>query len=93
MLKWLPAAAILALAFPAYGQPACAPSKEIEAELQKQFQERRTAMGEMQAGGVLVIYATKDGKTWTAIREMPGGIGCFLTSGTDWKAVLVGRGA
>jgi len=93
MQKWLPAAAILALASPALSQPACAPSKEIEAELSKQYQERKIAVGEMQAGGVLVIYATNDGKTWTAIREMPGGIGCFLTSGTGWKVILVGRGA
>jgi len=94
MLKWLPAAALLLLAPPALAQPAaCGPTREVEAELARQFQERKIAAGEMKAGGILVIYATKDGSTWTAIREMPGGVSCFLTAGDGWRAVLVGRGA
>lgn len=85
-------AAALLLAPPALAQT-CAPTEAVEAELAKQFQERKTAAGEMRNGGVLVIYATKDGATWTAIREMPGGVSCILTSGEGWRAVLVGRGA
>ena len=93
MLKRLLAAAMVLPTLPALAQPACGPTKEFEAELSKQFQEARIAVGEMQAGGILVIYATRDGKTWTALREMPGGISCFLTSGERWRVVLVGRGA
>lgn len=85
-------AAALLLAPPALAQT-CAPTSQVAEEPLKQFQERKIAAGEMKAGGVLVIYATKDGSTWTAIREMPGGVSCFLTSGEGWRAVLVGRGA
>ena len=35
------------LASPALAQPACGPTAEVAAELLKQFQERRTATGEM----------------------------------------------
>ena len=92
MSKMLTAASLLLLAPPALAQT-CAPTHQVAEELLKQFQERKIAGGEMKAGGVLVIYATKDGSTWTAIREMPGGVSCFLTSGEGWRAVLVGRGA
>ena len=94
MLKWLPAAALLLLASPAVAQPAaCGPTREVEAELARQYQARRIAAGEMTAGGAIVVYASKDGATWTALREMPGGVSCFLTSGERWRVVLVGRGA
>lgn len=93
MLRWLPAAALLLLAFPALAQQACGPTREIEVELERQFQERKIATGEMRNGGVLVIYATKDGATWTAVREMPSGVSCLLGVGEKWRLVLVGRGA
>lgn len=85
------AAALLLLASPALAQQACGPTREVEAELERQFQERKIATGEMRNGGLLVIYATRDGATWTAVREMPGGVSCFLTSGEGWKMALVGR--
>ena len=69
MLKWLPAAALLLLASPAVAQPAaCGPTREVEAELARQYQARRIAAGEMTAGGAIVVYASKDGATWTALR-------------------------
>ncbi len=85
--------ALALLASPALAQPSCGPTPEVAAELLRQFQERRTATGEMQPGGVLVIYATRDGSTWTAIREMPDVVSCFLSAGEKWRQVIVGRGA
>lgn len=93
MLKWLPAAALLLLASPALAQQACGPTREVVAELARQFQERKIAAGEMRNGGLLVIYATRDGATWTAVREMPGGVSCLLGVGEKWRVVLVGRDA
>ena len=94
MRKWLPAAALLLLVSSALAQPAaCGPTREVEAELARQYQERRIAAGEMTAGGAIVVYASKDGATWTAIREMPGGISCVLAVGEGWRVVLAGRGA
>ena len=86
-------AAMLLSASPALAQQACAPTREVEAELARQYQERRVASGEMTAGGALVVYASKDGTTWTVLREMPGGVSCFVTSGERWRVVLAGRGA
>ncbi len=60
--------------------------------LLRQFQERKVATGEMRPGGTLVIYATRDGSTWTAIRELPDGVSCFLSAGVTWRSVIVGRG-
>lgn len=85
-------AAALLLAPPALAQT-CAPTSQVAEELLRQFQERRIATGEMQPGGTLVIYATRDGSTWTAIREMPDGVSRFLSAGEKWRQVIVGRGA
>jgi len=86
-------AALLLLASPALAQQTCGPTRELEAELARQFQERKIAAGAMRTVGVLVIYATRDGSTWTAIREMPDGVSCFLSAGEKWRQVIVGRGA
>lgn len=91
--EFFSAAALLLLAPPALAQQACGPTREIEAELERQFQERKIATGEMRNGGLLVIYATRDGATWTAVREMPGGVSCLLGVGEKWRVVLVGRDA
>ena len=62
MRKWLPAAALLLLASPTLAQPAaCGPTREIEAELVRQFQERKIAAGEMKAGGISCVLAVGEG--------------------------------
>ena len=61
MLKWLPAAALLLLASPAVAQQACGPTREVETELERQFQERKIAAGEMKAGGISCVLAVGEG--------------------------------
>ena len=92
-MRFVMAISALLLASPALAQPSCGPTPEVAAELLKQFQERRIATGEMRPGGTLVIHATRDGSTWTAIRELPDGVSCFLSAGEKWRQVIVGRGA
>ena len=61
MWKWLLAAALLLPAFPVLAQQACGPTREIEAELVRQFQERKIAAGEMKAGGISCVLAVGEG--------------------------------
>jgi hypothetical protein len=85
----LPAAlvALLPMAAVAQQPPACAPLPAIEAELAREYGVARVAAAADQRGFVLAIYATADGKTWTAIRVMADGSGCLLGSGSNWRAL------
>ena len=81
------AAALLLSAAPSLAQqpPGCAPLPMIEAELAREYSEARVATAADQRGFILAIYATKDGKTWTAIRVMADGMACLLGSGSNWR--------
>ena len=77
------------LSAPALAQqpPACAPLPMIEAEPAREYNEARVAAAADQRGFVLAIYATADGKTWTAISITADGSGCLLGSGSNWRAL------
>lgn len=69
----------------AYAQSPCYPMQKIE-EMAAKYGESPTSYGKMANGGTLVIWASKDGKTWTAVVITPDGkAGCIIgIDGTDW---------
>lgn len=70
---------------PSWAQMVCNDRKTAEKVLKHQFGERRAAFGVTNVGNLLVIYVSKDGKTWTAARLMPSGVVCLIGAGTDWQ--------
>jgi hypothetical protein len=79
------------LATPALAQdaqlPACAPIDQIAAKLAAEYQETRVQQGVVGEGrAMLLIFATPDGATWTAVMLRHDGIGCMAAAGSDWQA-------
>ena len=78
-LLWL----ALALAAPAQ-TPQCGSPVEILAGLASRYSEVVVAEGEVGGGQTLLITATPDGATWTAIM-VKGDLACLVSSGHNWR--------
>jgi hypothetical protein len=78
------------LSTPALAQeegPPCAPFDQVEARLAAEFMETRVAQGVTSSGqAMLVIFASPNGETWTAVMVRPGGLACMAAAGMDWQA-------
>lgn len=89
-LKVVAAALLSTLPLPALAQeqqPACAPVDQIEAKLAAEYQETRVQQGVVGEGKALfVVFAARDGATWTGVMVRPDGVGCIAVAGTDWVA-------
>ncbi len=79
-------AAILA-AFPAYGQMYCGERKAIADHLSKEYHESQIAAGITKRGGLVEVWSTADGKTWTLFITTPDGQSCLLSSGLLWEVM------
>lgn len=75
---------ILNWSSPSSAQMVCQDRKSVETTLKNNFGEKRTAFGITNNGSLLVLYVSKDGKTWTIVRILPGGVACLMGAGTDW---------
>lgn len=85
----IPALILAALSSPALAQeegPPCAPFHQVEAKLAAEFMETRIAQGVTSSGqAMLVIFASPNGETWTAVMVRPGGLACMAAAGMDWQ--------
>lgn len=67
-------------------QPACAPIDQIAAKLAAEYHETRVQQGVVGEGrAMLLIFATPDGATWTAVMLRHDGVGCMAAAGSDWQ--------
>jgi hypothetical protein len=76
-------------------QPACYPMPQIE-EMAQKYKELPVSYGKAEGGWTLTIWASEDGKTWTALMVSPDGrLGCTIPGvhGTEWvPGELAGKG-
>lgn len=93
-LTLLAALLLSTLAAPAWGQeprtgqeqPPCAPYDQVEAKLAAEYRETRIQQGVVGDGrAMLVIFASPDGATWTAVMVRPDGLACMAAAGDDWQ--------
>lgn len=72
----------------------CAPLGAIEKNLAEQHKEKRIGFGVVSAAEVLLIYATKDGSTFTVLTLNSQGIACLVSSGVDLNldGLTIGEG-
>jgi hypothetical protein len=67
-------------------QPTCAPYAEVEAKLAAEYHETRVQQGVVGEGrAMLVILASPDGATWTALMVRHDGLACMAAAGSDWQ--------
>lgn len=88
-MRWLSAALLLA-ATPASAQNLCATLDKIADVLREDHREAPIQIGDTRAGQV-VVFATRDGATWTIVVVAPDGRACVVSDGKRWRAT--GRGA
>lgn len=83
----LPLIAALSIPVSAVAQEKCAPFDQVQAMLAAEYQETVVAQAIMGQGeAMLVLFAAKDGRTWTAVVVKHDGLGCMAAGGTDWQA-------
>lgn len=63
----------------------CATHTEITEQLQREFAERRVAIALAGNGGLVEVFSSGDGSTWTVIMTAPHGRSCIVLSGEAWQ--------
>jgi hypothetical protein len=65
-------------------QPVCMERAEMLKQLGRNFQERPTAVGMANNGGIIEVLTERRGRTWTVILSMPNGFSCVVAAGHAW---------
>jgi len=75
-----------AVAVPSAAQPAnCNQRVEIVRHLATVYAEAPVALGTASNGGVVELFISKDGRSWTLIVTAPDGVACMIAAGEDWN--------
>lgn len=85
LLTSLGAAFLAAQALPAGAGPAfCAERAQIAERLQGKYSEQLVGGGMQNANGLVEVWTSATGNTWTILMTRPDGISCVMATGTDW---------
>ncbi|MBI3452473.1 MAG: hypothetical protein HY057_06515 [Rhodospirillales bacterium] len=79
----------LIVALPALAQPAppCAKRVELMKHLSDKYSETPSALGLSDMGGVLEVFTSNDGSTWTVTMTLPSGMTCLIATGQNWETL------
>ena len=80
-------ALLLGVQSPASAQSACASHAEVLKQLGGAYSEAQVAIGLASNGGVVEVFSTDDGSSWTIVMTMPTGMSCVVTSGEAWEQI------
>ncbi len=78
-------ALLLGVQSSASAQSACASHEEVKKQLSSAYSEARVAIGLASNGGVVEVFSTDDGASWTIVMTMPSGMSCVVASGEAWE--------
>lgn len=70
--------------------PSCLTYEVMASYLDRAFDEGRVAVGELENGHAVEMFASRSG-TWTLVEIMPNGNGCIRASGTRMKVERLNR--
>jgi hypothetical protein len=81
------------MAHPAAAQQAGVPHAEVIKALGDRYAEESVGLGIAQNGGVIELFTSKDGATWTIVLTMPNGLSRVIATGESWMQItpLVGQ--
>ncbi len=65
-----------------------APRADVAKFLGERYAEQPVSMGLAQNGGVIEVFSTTDGSTWTIVLTMPNGKSRVIGSGESWTPVI-----
>ena len=80
-------ALLLGVVAPASAQSACTTHTRVAKQLESRFAEAPIAIGLASNGGVIELYSTHDGSTWTLVMTMPDGRSCPVAAGQGWESL------
>ena len=66
---------------------ACAAHADIVKQLSAQHSEAPVGIGLASNGGIVQIFSSKDGATWTIVMTMPSGVSCLMAAGESWENI------
>ena len=68
----------------AQGPPTCAERQQLLTFLDRNFNEKPTAVGVTADGQLLEVLSNPSG-SWTLVLTRPGGLSCMISSGQGWR--------
>lgn len=94
-LRYIPIGCFVAAALatiptvgPAMAQaPSCVKRADLVKHLAHSYQESTIAVGLADNGGLVEVFSSPDGATWTVAVSMPNGVSCMIATGQNWQAV------
>ena len=75
---------IVLAGLPVYAQSAALPRADVVELLDAQYAEAQTAVGVTQEGGVVEVFTSQDGSTWTLVLTKPDGTSRVIAAGETW---------
>ena len=75
---------LVAVKSPAAAQSACASHAEVTL-LGSVHSEAQVSIGLMRNGGVVEVFSTGDGASWTMVMTTTDGVSCVVASGEAWE--------
>lgn len=75
----------LAAAYPAQAQNKCGARPDLVRELAQSYEERSIGIGWDNRGGVVEVFSSSDGATWTIVVTLPNGMSCLIAAGQHWE--------
>ncbi len=76
--------AIILTALPASAQSGALPRADVVDQLGARYAEVQKAVGVTDDGGVIEVFATDDGSTWTLVLTKPDGTSRVIAAGEIW---------
>ena len=78
---------------PAAAQQAGVPRAAVVKALGDRYAEESVGLGIAQNGGVIELFTSTDGATWTIVLTMPNGLSQVIATGESWMQItpLVGQ--
>ena len=71
----------------AQAQMVCGERQEIVRALESGHKERQAGVAISGSGGLVELFKSRGGRTWTLLLTIPGGPTCLLGSGENWEAL------
>jgi len=68
-------------------QAACGKRSDIVKHLATNYEEVQVARGLSDSEGLVEIFASKDGATFSVLYSLPNGMSCLTATGTEWQTV------
>jgi hypothetical protein len=77
----------LGVAMPAAAQTVCLPQERLSKQLAEQYDEHPVAIGLVDSGRLVQVFARADGESWTIVQTTAGGQSCIAAAGRYWHMI------